>query len=132
MDPEKCRRGLKSLHSIAAWRPHERPELFSLLGAPQVIQRSVVGRSTPSSLLDPILDCSVLSWIFDTYPSALLDTLPVARIGTLLTNLCPPGSLSFSCLLTTLAADQRSTDEFACLADEFVLSHGWLAPPENY
>ena len=69
---------------MASWRPPERSELFSLLGAPQVTQRSV-GRSAPSSLLDPILDCSVLSWLYDAYHSALLDTLLVARIGTLLT-----------------------------------------------
>ena len=68
---------------MASWRPPERSELFSLLGAPQVTQRSV-GRSAPSSLLDPILDCSVLSWLYDAYHSALLDTLLVARIGSLL------------------------------------------------
>ena len=68
---------------MASWRPPERSELFSLLGAPQVTQRSV-GRSAPSSLLAPILDCSVLSWLYDAYHSALLDTLLVARIGTLL------------------------------------------------
>ena len=104
-------------------RSPERSELFSLLGAPQVNQRSV-GCSAPSSLLDPIIDCSVLSWQFDAYHSALLGTLPVARIGTLLTNWCPPGSLSFSCLLTTLSADRRPNDDFA-------LSHSWLAPPED-
>ena len=70
---------------MASWRPPERSEFFSLLGAPQVTQRSAVGRSAPSSLLDPILDCSVLSWLYDAYHSALLDTLLVARIGTLLT-----------------------------------------------
>ena len=76
---------------MAARRPPERSELFPLLGAPQVTQRSV-GCSAPFSLLDPIFDCSVLSRLFEAYHSALPDTLPVARIGTLLTNWCPPGS----------------------------------------
>ena len=66
MDPEKCRRGLKSVSNMAARRPPERSELFSLLEVPQVTNHSI-GRSAPSSLLDPILDCPMLSWLFDAY-----------------------------------------------------------------
>ena len=60
---------------MVARRPPEKSELFLLLGAPQVTQRSV-GCSAPSSLPDPILDCPVFSGLFDAilYHSALLDT----------------------------------------------------------
>ena len=52
------------MHNMAARRPPEKLELFLLLGAPKVTQRSA-GCPALSSLLDPILDCSVLSWLFD-------------------------------------------------------------------
>ena len=93
---------------MVARRPPEKSELFSLLGAPQVTQRSVTC-SAPSSLLHPILDCSVLSWLFDAYHSVLLDTLPAARIGTLGAllalyrfSVCRPLSRLTGALMTTL------------------------------
>ena len=95
MDPEKSGLGSRSMHNMAARCPPERSELFSLLGARQVTQRSV-GCSARFSLLDPNLDCSVLpNCSMLPYNSALLDILPVSQIGTLLTNWCPTSSVSF-------------------------------------
>ena len=93
-------------------------ELYSLLGAPLVTQCSVrqcsaapprysttflIARCSPGCLMLP-------------YISVLVDSLPVARISTLLMNWYTPSSLSFSCLLTILPADR-------CPNDDFALSH---------
>ena len=67
------------LNNMAARRPPESSKLFSLLGVPQVTQRSV-GCSAPSWFLGPILDCSMLfyhlllyvfrdHWLFDAFLS---------------------------------------------------------------
>ena len=128
MDPIKCSPALRFILYMAARRPPEKSELFSLLGAPQVSQRSV-GCSAPSSLLDPILDCSVLSWLFDVslsigaarHPPCCSDlhSLDQLRASWLFIFLCV-------CVPTTLPADRGPKVDSASAH-----SHGRLEPSEG-
>ena len=115
MDPKKCRLGLRFIHNMAARRPPEKSELFRCSEP----HKSLCALLLPGTLLGPrysnpflIARCS-RGCLMLPYHSALLDTLPAARIGTLLTNWWPPGYLSFFCVPTTLPADRCPKDDSA-------------------
>ena len=81
--------------------------------------RHTPGYSTPFLITRCSPGCSMLP-----YHSALLDPLPLARIGTLLTSWCPSGSLSLSFLLAAIPTGRRDNDDSA-------LSDDRSAPPED-
>ena len=103
------------LSHMAARHPPEKlelfrcPELHKSVCAPLATRFPLRPRYSDPFLIDRCSPgCSMLP-----YHSALLDNLPVARIDTLLTNWCPPCSLSFFCVPTTLPADRRPNDDSA-------------------
>ena len=115
---KKCKRGFKSIYNMAARRPPEGSELYSLHCCPtghSALCSAALG--SLSSLLDHILDCSVLSWLFDAclYLGAARQP-PCWSDRHSVNDLVPPSSLSFSCLLAILPADR-------CPNDDSALSH---------
>ena len=104
--PRKCRYGQLSLNCLEPPLVTQRPACCSV----------------PSQLLDTLLECKVLSWLFNA--SLSLGTAEQSLAPNCLDHFVQSGLLEAVRMLAPLPSDLRPHDQSA-------LSNGWLEPYED-